>query len=83
MAEAFVFYRSIGDYSYKELVEKLCECDLGPDDFDWTEAANWLEEIIAANLHKRSEIAEDLKKAAHLALYLVDLAFEPGKGFAA
>ncbi len=77
----FIFSRTIGDYTYQELQDHLDEIEAGEGELDILEIETWLDDIIADNLKKRGENAEQLKKLAHLALYFIDFAKEPGKGF--
>ena len=72
-----ILHRTIEDMTYKELRDFLDEEE---ETMDLAEIQNWLEQTIADNLHKRSEYAETLKKACHLALLYIDFAIEPGKG---
>ncbi len=77
----FVFCRTIGDYTYQELRDHLDDVEMGECELDLVSVETWLDEVIADNLHKRSENAEQYKKLAYLALYFIDYAKEPGKGF--
>jgi hypothetical protein len=69
--------RTIADLSYKELVNYLDDPEYC---LDLAECENWLEDIIAKNIHKHHEDIETMKKIAHLALYFIDYAKEPGEG---
>jgi hypothetical protein len=77
----FTFSRTIADLTYKELLDHLDDVDCGEGELDTSEVEAWLEEVIADNLNKRTENAEQFKKLAHLALYFIDFVKEPGKGF--
>ena len=72
-----ILHRTIADMTYKELRDYLDEEE---DNLDLAEVQAWLEQTIADNMHKRSDYADALKKACHLALLYIDFAIEPGKG---